>query len=219
MRVGLGLVAALLAAGCGARPLLPDDGDGDDGGGAVVAADAGARARDAGGGADAAVARDAGAAPPADAAPAGPVACGRVGDPPEEPAAWLQWAFAAHWRGWATTPFGWSCGEYQVDLDFAPDGHYSAHVLPPAPDGCTAFYYGDDEDSPLKVYELTDLATVTGDGRGWIDIFWGGGYTTRGTLDRVRVSDDLTALELEFWATWAGDYGPVSYRLSCTVES
>jgi hypothetical protein len=227
-RLVFGVVAALAAASCVDRALLHQGEEPRDGGPeAALADDAGARradgqvAGDDGGlaGHDAAVVGDDAGTIPQDAAggPEEPPPCGRTGTPPTDPVARLKYAFAAHWRGQATTPFGWTCGPYSVDLRFEPDGHYSGHVLPPAPDYCVVFYYGSDEDSPVKVYELTDLAPVTGDGRGWIDIYWSGGGTTRGTLDRIRFNADLTVVELEFWRTWAGSYGPVSYVLECVA--
>jgi len=211
----------LAAAGCSDRTLFHQGEDRDDGGleaaalveDAAAARDQGPRGGEdaAGAGADAGIGQDAGG--PEELPPA----CGRTGAPPTDPAARLEYAVAAHWRGRATTPVGWTCGTYGVDLRFEPDGHYSGHVLPPAPDSCVVFYYGSDEASPLKVYELTDLADVTGYGRGWIDIYWSYGATTRGLLDRIRFNEDLTVMELEFWNTWGGSYGPVSYLLECSA--
>jgi hypothetical protein len=112
----------------------------------------------------------------------------------------------------------WTTPDFVV-MTFTPDGHYSAQCAGEHGAPCLAFYYGDDVDSPYKIFALTDV-TADGDGSGWLDIFWlchaDPADTTRGSLEYVRVSDDLTRLQFEFWATWSGRYGPIAYDLHCT---
>jgi hypothetical protein len=162
------------------------------------------------------------AAGPPDPVPLEPVVppCGRTGADPgsADPFARLQYGFAASWGGIMSNPW---FDPVVVLLTFTPDGHYTAHCLDAtgAPDyGCLAFYYGDDHDSPYKRYELTDL-TANGDGWGTIDITWGDlnpSATTRGSLEHIVLSADLTGLQFEFWDTWTGArYGPVKYDLDC----
>ena len=113
------------------------------------------------------------------------------------------------WRGTDSTP--WT-SSFQVLITFGADGHYSAHCAQAA---CPApvFYYGVDDDTPEKTYELRTL-NGDGTGAGIIRIYFFPGNTTTGDLDEVKLSDDGQHLAFEFWATWSGRYGPVTFDLT-----
>ncbi len=154
------------------------------------------------------------AQPPA--APQPSDACGRLrtAPPQTDKFARMAYALAAHWQGNVQFPRGWVDESRRVDVDFRADGHYGAHCVGTSSD-CLPFYYGSVGPSPLQRYELIDIKS-NGEGWGEIDIFWDvSGDTTRGSLEHIVVSDDMTTLTFEFWATWAGRYGPGKYDLRC----
>jgi hypothetical protein len=110
------------------------------------------------------------------------------------------------WMGQQSNP--WTA-PYQVRITFTADGHYSAHCAQAScPD--PVFYYGSDDDSPLKIYELVDLhQNGTADGR--IMLFFGPNNAQWKTLDALYVSLDGQHLTFEFWN---GDYGPLVFNLT-----
>jgi hypothetical protein len=118
----------------------------------------------------------------------------------------LRQAMVGTWLGQDSNP--WT-EPYTVQITFSADGHYSGHCAQPS---CPApvFYYGLDDDSPLKTYEIRDIHT-DGTGGGRIAILWDESYTDLRELDMITPSPDLTQLHFEFWN---GDYGPVVFDLT-----
>ena len=117
----------------------------------------------------------------------------------------LQDGIVGTWVGCVITPW---VAPYWVTIEFREDGTYSATAEDDAPDGLPAFYYGSDEDSPEKRYEINDLQDDL-EGIGQIDIWFWEGNTNRGDLRNIRLMGN--ALEFEFFHR--GDYGPLTYRL------
>jgi hypothetical protein len=115
----------------------------------------------------------------------------------------LRNGFVGQWRGTVTTPWA---GPYPVAVDFMANGHYSAHCQQP---GCVAFYYGSDDDSPRKVYELQDIRSDN-KGQGEITFWFSTGNTNRGELRSIALSADLGTLQFE---AWKGDSGPLTFDL------
>lgn len=109
------------------------------------------------------------------------------------------------WTGCVVTPW---VAPYWVTITFRADGTYSANAAADAPDGLPAFYYGSDQDSEEKRYEVDDLHDDL-EGSGQIDIWFSQGNTNRGELRGIRLMND--ALEFEFFHR--GIYGPLTYRL------
>ena len=109
------------------------------------------------------------------------------------------------WMGQETNP--WTVA-FQVRITFGSDGHYSGHC---AQTSCPAsvFYYGLDDDSPLKTYQLIDLH-ANGTGTGRIVSYFGPNDVTNDLLDEVSVSTDAQHLNFEFWH---GQYGPLVFNL------
>lgn len=109
------------------------------------------------------------------------------------------------WVGCVTTP--WT-NPYWITVSFRPDGTYSAQAHENRDDlASSAFYYGSDADSPLKVYELNDLQADL-EAVGQIDILFDVGTVTRDELRNIRLMDDQ--LEFEFFHF---GYGPLTYQL------
>lgn len=115
----------------------------------------------------------------------------------------LQEGIVGTWVGCLTTPW---VPRYQVTITFRADGTYSSvaeeAVIHPA------LYYGTDDDSPEKVYELNDLQDDL-EGIGQIDIVFWEGNTNRGELRNIRLTGD----ELEFEFFHRGEYGPLLFQL------
>jgi hypothetical protein len=112
------------------------------------------------------------------------------------------------WVGQETNP--WTV-PFQVRIVFGADGHYTAHCAQascPSP----VFYYGVDDDSPLKTYSLVDLR-ADGTGYGHIVILFGPNSTQMGDLDEVSLSADGERLQMQFWPTWLGRVGPLVFDL------
>lgn len=107
------------------------------------------------------------------------------------------------WSGCVTTPW---VAPYWVTISFRDDGTYSGRALAGATE--PAFYYGSDEDSPEKVYELNDLQDDL-EGIGQIDIYFWEGNVNRGELRNVS----LMGNKLEFEFFHRGSYGPLTYQL------
>lgn len=119
-----------------------------------------------------------------------------------------------NWRGIATTPW---ISPYAVAMTFGSKGGYSARRLDksgasPQP----AFYYGTDDDTPLKQYRLEDVSSL-GRVHGTIDIvfdYGGAGYGTaawQGRLDGIVLDSAGDRLRFEFRRS--DGYGPVAFDL------
>jgi len=129
----------------------------------------------------------------------------------------VQAAMVGRWHGRVTTP--WT-SPYEVDVTFDADGHYSARCSEPAIAGCCrAFYYGTDDDTPIKQWRVDD-ATLSGDVFGQIDIAFDYSNGTsvnyglpawQGELSNIERNAAGDGLRFEF-ATSSG-YGPVRYDL------
>jgi hypothetical protein len=118
----------------------------------------------------------------------------------------LQAGFQGTWAGCVTTP--WE-PPYWVTITFRDDGTYSgASQADQLGNWQPAFYYGTDEDSPAKRYELNDLQDSL-KGIGQIDIVFSTDSTNRGELRNIKLMGD----QLEFEFFHRGEYGPLTYRL------
>jgi hypothetical protein len=121
------------------------------------------------------------------------------------------------WQGVQSNP--WT-NPYKVGITFAADGHYSVRCAQPA---CPApvFYWGLDEDSQQKVYELEDVTPFAPrSGFGTIDVTFFpdsvvGDNSQSGTFEELGLSPDGTRLTFEFWGDWSdGKYGPLVFDLT-----
>jgi hypothetical protein len=116
------------------------------------------------------------------------------------------------WQGLARTP--WTT-PYKVEIVLGSDGHYASRCTE-LPDGCcTAFYYGSDEDTPLKQYRVED-ATLSGNVFGEIDITFKydddfGLPGWQGELSHVQ--RDASGNGLRFQFQRSDGYGPIEYDL------
>jgi hypothetical protein len=111
-----------------------------------------------------------------------------------------------HWAGCVVTPW---VAPYWVWITLGEDGSYSARSQTnQAGPAQPAFYYGSDEDSPEKRYELNDFQDSL-KGVGQIDIWFNKGNTNRGELRNIKLMGD----QLEFEFFHRGEYGPLTYRL------
>jgi hypothetical protein len=118
----------------------------------------------------------------------------------------LQDGLLGTWAGCVTTPW---VPPYWITITFRDDGTYSGVAqLNQLGDWQPAFYYGTDEDSPEKRYELNDLQDSL-KGIGQIDIFFWEGNTSRGDLRNIKLMGD----QLEFEFFHGGQYGPLTYRV------
>lgn len=115
----------------------------------------------------------------------------------------IRQGMVGRWTGSDSNPWTPS---FKVQVSFTADGHYSAHC---AADACPApvFYYGIDDDSPLKTYEIRDIR-ADGKATGRLTtIFSPLDVTpTYFTLDTVVLSADGEHLSLE---VWNDRYGPI----------
>jgi hypothetical protein len=111
------------------------------------------------------------------------------------------------WQGCVTTPW---VPVYWVTITFRADGTYSA-VSTEVLDGqqMIAMYYGIDDDSPNKKYQLNDLQDNQ-QGIGDIDIVFGPGSPTRDDLRHITLMGDKLSFEFFHF----GIYGPVTFRLN-----
>jgi len=126
-------------------------------------------------------------------------------------------AMVGRWHGQVTTP--WTT-PYEVDVTFDADGHYSARCSEPAiACCCSAFYYGTDDDTPIKQWRVND-ATLGGNVFGQIDIAFdyrnerGVDYglpAWQGELSNIERNAAGDGLRFQF-ATSSG-YGPLHYDL------
>lgn len=114
----------------------------------------------------------------------------------------LRVGVVGRWAGCVTTP--WT-QPYWVTVTLRADGTYSG-TAPFSSE--PAFYYGTDEDSPLKRYAVLDFQDSRL-GIGQIDNYAGLDRATRGDLRNIRLMGD----QLEFEFFHLGQYGPVTFRL------
>jgi hypothetical protein len=114
---------------------------------------------------------------------------------------WIRAAMVGSWAGTGVNPWN---GKHDVVFTFTADGHYSAHGTQPA------LYYGSDEDSPDKTYELTDVS-VENAASGSIVTWFFPGDVNHDELKQVTVSPDESHLQFEYWH--AAVYGPIVYDL------
>jgi len=120
----------------------------------------------------------------------------------------LEQLLVGAWRGTNTNP--WT-DPYEVEVEFRADGVYSAH----AEAGYRAFYFGPDEDTPLKTYAIIAIRSG-GIGSGevafvWVDFI---SPTIRmGEMRSISFTDE-NHVEIEIWDR--GTYGPVLLDLNRT---
>ncbi len=113
------------------------------------------------------------------------------------------------WTGTATA-FG---DTWPVTFTFDSYTHYSAKSLQA---GITALYYGSDDDSPLKTYDITDVQ-ANGDATGTIVIYFSANDTNLENLQGIELSADGS--RLHFYFMHDGAYGPLTYDLRLTPPS
>lgn len=136
-----------------------------------------------------------------------------AGDP-EELLQAVRTSMVGSWHGIASTP--WTT-PYEVELSFGADGSYSSRCSLLSESGCcVAFYYGTDDDTPLKQWRIED-ASLSGNVFGEIDIafdYFEEGYglpAWQGKLTKIERDASGDGLRFEF-QTDSG-YGPVKYEL------
>lgn len=117
------------------------------------------------------------------------------------------------WRGWVSTP--WTAA-YPVSAEFRDDGSYSARSLQTTEPRFPAFYYGIDDDHPLKRFRLLDV-TAYGLVRGEIDlVFFTSGTPNdlpswQGLLEELTL--DALGNRLQFDFRTSSGYGDVHFDL------
>ncbi|HMF42788.1 MAG TPA: hypothetical protein VKQ32_19085 [Polyangia bacterium] len=114
-------------------------------------------------------------------------------------------ALVGTWIGAEVNPFGQA---FQVQITFGSDGHYTGHC---AQSSCptSVFYWGTDDDSPLKTYEVTGLNTTYG---------WAVGHLAVVVQDNETMSTDPAfmlpvAQHLQFHI-WADTDMPMLFDLT-----
>jgi hypothetical protein len=121
-------------------------------------------------------------------------------------------SMVGHWCGTQSNP--WT-GCYEVDLRFDANGHYSARSVDSwyGP----AFYWGTDDDTPLKKWRLEDAlanGTVTGE----IDVAFAYGGSQYGLPSWQGLLDDLAfdaaRDRLRFEMRRDDGYGPLVFDLA-----
>jgi hypothetical protein len=115
------------------------------------------------------------------------------------------------WFGYTTNP--WRT-DYNVYLKINPNGNYQT-VTSSQDEYCQftpVFYYGTNEDSPLRTLELYDILP-SGYANGYIDIYFDGTSNNVVTdeLRFIKFIDDET-LYLEMWHL--NQYGPLKFYLT-----
>ena len=120
---------------------------------------------------------------------------------PEE----LLGAMVGSWEGTVSPP---SFAEpYPVQIEFFPDGRYSAEC--PSED-CVAFYDGTDDDSPVKHIDIAHPDPTAGAAR--IIIAFDVGTVESGELGAIQVTGG--SLSFEFWPAWAECGDPFRFELT-----
>ncbi|HKO92743.1 MAG TPA: hypothetical protein VJU61_16425 [Polyangiaceae bacterium] len=118
------------------------------------------------------------------------------------------------WRGIVRTP--WT-SPYLVDITFDEDGHYSAST-PELGDCVSAFYYGTDDDTPIKQWRVGNAPGVTS---GEIDIAFDYG-TESGAIEYglpawqgelAAIERDASGDGLRFEFSRSDGYGPLRFDL------
>jgi hypothetical protein len=128
----------------------------------------------------------------------------------------VQAAMPGSWQGIATTPWTTPC---RVEISFTADGHYSGRCAELPSDCCQVFYYGSDDDTPIKRYRVGD-ATLSGDVFGEIDIAFAyddeyGLPAWQGELSNLQ--RDASGNGLRFRFARSDGYGPIEYDLRRAV--
>jgi hypothetical protein len=109
------------------------------------------------------------------------------------------------WVGTQTNP--WQAKSCPTTVTFDESGHYAAH----SPDeACIVFYYGSNDDSPEKIYDLNDVQ-ADGKGSGSLAVYFAPGDVSVGVLHHVVLTDDQN--QLSFDCTKDG-YGPLVFSLT-----
>lgn len=110
------------------------------------------------------------------------------------------------WIGHVITP--WTPA-YNVEVTFYENGKYSARSLMPAIS--KAFYYGSDEDSDSKTYEIYDVYS-NGKAKARIICYFWPGNTNTSSLDFIKFSNNFKNLSFEYWHR--DEHGPVKFTLT-----
>ncbi len=132
--------------------------------------------------------------------------CGRVGTAPTDPLARVQFGIVGNWRGTMTCP--WQSAS-QVEVDIHADGTYQAKELVAPPDALSAtpmYYDSDPETGQVDVQNLLGDGSATG----WLTLAW---LSYQEPMTEVRLNADFSTLHFTFYHF--GQYGPISYQLSC----
>jgi hypothetical protein len=133
----------------------------------------------------------------------GTCTCAEV--PPDRRLGKMRDGLVGTWVGTQTNPWGEPC---PTMLNFESSGHYSAHS---PGDICPVFYYGPNDDSPRRRYELTGVQ-ASGEGLGEIEIVDSSSETTRRhELRHVNLDGEERTLSFELWRE--GD-GPLVFSLT-----
>ena len=120
---------------------------------------------------------------------------------------WFRTQIVGEWAGTRTTPWD---QELSVTLEFREDGTWTGACV--GDDECPVFYYGSAREASQNTYRFTSV----NDDRvafGRIRLTWNPTDFTEGDLRDVRFESNETVLLFDFWATWSGEYGPVSFEL------
>lgn len=130
---------------------------------------------------------------------------------PAEVSARLTTYMVGDWYGVADTP--WT-PPYVVTLSFTEDLSYSARCVWASNQCCVAFYYGTDDDSDLKRFQLGGV-DLDGAGLGELDIVFGqpGSYYEsgyQGALQNIELDATLDRMRFEFFYD---TYGPIEFYL------
>lgn len=117
----------------------------------------------------------------------------------------IQEKIIGSWVGTVSTPWTES---YGVNIEFKADGTYSAQS---SSSTYPAFYYGTDDDSELKTYDIYDQYD-TGECVGTITVLFDVGTTNVSKLDFISFSEGYNNLTFEYWHR--SEYGPVVFELT-----
>ena len=120
------------------------------------------------------------------------------------------------WIGRVETPW---VMPYTVEVTFYANGTYSSHSLHKT---CwigyseywfeePAFYYGTDNDSEYKQFEIYDIY-ANGKAIANLDIYYDIGSICRGSMDSITFYNNFKNVSFEFWHF--DEYGPVKFILT-----
>ncbi len=121
----------------------------------------------------------------------------------------IQESFIGNWVGTVTTPW---IDPYSVEVEFKSNGTYSARNT--SSNG-PAFYYGSDDDSESKTYQIYDLY-ANGQAIANITLYFWPGNVNYSKLDFIELSDNNNKLVFEYWHR--SEYGPVTFELTRVLE-